>query len=68
MKEIILNVKGIECSGCENRIQNAVKSIEKVKNVTASHINGTVTVDVEEDANINEIKDTIENIGFEVEE
>lgn len=68
MREIILKVKGIECSGCENRIQNAVKNIEKVESVTASHTKGTVTVNTEDDANIDEIKETIENIGFEIEE
>ena len=30
MKEIILNVEGMACEGCENRIQNSLKNIEGI--------------------------------------
>lgn len=30
MKEIIINVEGMACEGCENRIQNAVNNIDGV--------------------------------------
>lgn len=65
MKEIIINVKGMACTGCENRIQNAVKTIEGVQDVVADHKTGIVKVKAN---NINEkiIKEKIEDIGFEV--
>lgn len=68
MKKIILKVEGIECGGCEKRIQNTVKMIDKVQEVVASHENGTVSVIVEEGVNENEIKEKIEEIGFQVKE
>ena len=37
MKEIIIKVEGMACSGCENRIQNAVKQIEGVEQVEGSY-------------------------------
>lgn len=68
MKEIIINVEGMSCNGCENRIQNAVKTIEGVENVIANHTNGTVTVTLNKEVDVDVIKEKIEDIGFEVKE
>lgn len=64
--KILMKVEGIECQGCENRIQNSVKNIKGVKKVVASHENGNVIVDIEENVNVNQIKEQIDNIGFNV--
>ncbi len=70
MKEIELNVKGIECAGCENRIKNALLLIKEVKEVSASHETGKVNVILKKDVT-DEIREkiitSICNIGFEVE-
>lgn len=66
MKQKIINVQGMECQGCENRIQNIVKNIKGVKKVIANHINGTVIITVEEEINMNEVKEKINEIGFNV--
>ncbi len=68
MKEIILKVEGMVCNGCENRVQNALKTIEGVENVVADHTAGTVKVSVKEDVDENVLKEKIEDIGFEVKE
>ena len=44
MKEIIVNVKGMVCGGCENRIKNAIGTVEGVKEVEASYETGIVKV------------------------
>lgn len=67
MKEIILNVKGMMCNGCENRIQNAIKNIEGVENVKADHNTGIVKVILSKDVEKEAISETITDIGFEVE-
>ena len=54
MKELLINVEGMHCGGCEKRIQNAVSDIVKV----------TLNKDVDEKT----IKEAIEDIGFEVKE
>ena len=64
MKEIIIKVEGMMCGGCEKRIQNALKSIEGVEEVVASHENKTVKVIANIDENI--LKEKIEDIGFKV--
>ena len=37
MKEIFLNVKGMMCEGCENRVKTVIKNIEGVKEVSANN-------------------------------
>ncbi len=58
MKETELNVKGIECVGCENRIKNALGKMKEVKEVAASHETGKVQVTLKKEVT-NEIKNQI---------
>lgn len=67
MEKIIIKTEGMHCEGCENRIKNSLMSIEGVKDVQANHSTGEVIVE-EENANIEEIKEQIEDLGFEVKE
>lgn len=66
MKEIELNVEGMHCEGCENRIKNVLKTVEGVKEVEASHKEGKVKVEAEENTNLEEIKERIEDLDFKV--
>ena len=64
MEETIIKVEGMMCTGCENRIQNAVSEIKGVESVKADHEKGIV--EVKGTADIKEVKEAIEDIGFEV--
>lgn len=66
MKEITLNVKGMVCGGCENRVKNAVGAIEGVKSVDANFNTGIVKIETCENVKTEEIEETINDIGFEV--
>ena len=66
MEEIILNVEGMMCGGCEKRIENAVANIEGVEKVVANHENGTVIVTASKNIDLGQIKEKIEDIGFKV--
>ena len=66
MKKIILKVNGMMCTGCENRIKNAVGNIDGVKSVIADHITGKVTVITDNDLSKEVIKEALEDIGYEV--
>lgn len=68
MKECTIKVEGMVCGGCENRVKNAVSTIDGVENVVADHNTGIVTVTSKEDLDVNQIKEKIEDIGFEVKE
>lgn len=65
MLEIELDVEGMMCSGCENRIKNAVGSIEEIESVDANHKTGKVKVTMSKDIT-KEVKERIEDIGFTV--
>jgi copper chaperone CopZ len=66
MKKIELKVDGMMCTGCENRIQNAVKNIEGVTEVKANHTDKTVKITVSTEVSDDEIKNVIEDLGFDV--
>ena len=64
----ILKVKGMHCEGCENRIKNVIASVENVEEVKADHETKEVEIKSTETLDLNEIKEKIEDLGFEVEE
>lgn len=66
MNEIIFNVEGMMCEGCEKRIENTLKDIKEVKKVKAYHENGKVKVESKKELDINIVKEKIENLGFKV--
>lgn len=68
MKETIIKVDGMICNGCENRVQNAIKTLEGVEKVVANHTNGTVTITSRNELEENVMKEKIEDLGFKVKE
>ncbi len=68
MKETIINVEGMVCGGCENRVKNALLTIDGVENVEASHETGIVKVISKEEVEESTMKEKIEDIGFEAKE
>lgn len=66
MKELELNVNGMHCSGCENRIKNTVEKISGIKEVYANHETGKVKLVIKKDIDIGIVKEKIANLGFEV--
>ena len=66
MKETNLIVNGMMCGGCENRVKNAIKNIEGVENVTADHNTGKVIIISNNELSEEIIKETLEDIGYEV--
>ncbi len=67
METLIIKVKGMECSGCENRIQNALKTLEGVEEVIANHKQEIVTIKSNIKIDKNAIYEKIEDLGFDVE-
>ena len=45
MKELELDVTGMMCTGCENRIKNALSEIKGIESVEANHETGKVQAD-----------------------
>ena len=68
MKEVVIKVEGMVCGGCENRVKNALQTLDGVNSVEASHKNGIVKVNLGDSVDVNKIKEKIDDIGFEVKE
>lgn len=68
MNEVILNVEGMHCEGCEKRIKNSISELDGVDCVVADHNDGRVKVTLNKNMDKKLIIDTIEDIGFEVKE
>ena len=66
MKETIINVKGMVCGGCENRVKNALGEVEGIERVEADYKTGIVKILANENVERETMEDVIEDIGFEV--
>ncbi len=66
MKEIDLNVEGMVCGGCEKRVENVLLSLNGIEKVVANHQNNTVLITASNELNIEEVKEKIEDLGFEI--
>ena len=66
MKETIINVKGMMCGGCENRIKNALGDLKDIEKVEANYKTGKVKIFTSENVERKAMEDVIEDIGFEV--
>lgn len=68
MEELVLKVEGMHCSGCENRVKNALEQIDGIEEVKASHEDGEVVITLSHEVSMAEVKEAIEDLGFEVKE
>lgn len=68
MKEINLQVEGMHCEGCENRIKNSLSTIDGIDEVVANHNDGTVTIKTNKEVDLEKIKEIIDDLGFEIKE
>ena len=66
MKETRIKVSGMVCGGCENRVKNALSTLDGVETVEASHETGVVTVMSNKEIERTIIEDKIDDLGFEV--
>ncbi len=66
MNIININVKGMVCNGCENRIKNALRTINGVEEVNADYQQELVTIKTNSNIDQNLIYERIEDLGFEI--
>ena len=68
MNETTIKITGMSCSGCENRVQNALKTLDDIEEVEADHTTGNVKITTKSEVPENAIKAKLTDLGFEVEE
>ena len=63
----IIKVNGMMCAGCEKRVNNALSSLEGVAFCHASASANQVEIEFDDQVvALDDIKETIEEIGYEV--
>ncbi len=65
MKEIQIKVNGMVCEGCENRVKNALSTLDGVESIEASHKTGIITVISNKEIERSVIEEKINDLGFE---
>lgn len=67
-KQLIFDVLGTKCSSCEILIEREIKAIRGVRNATASHGNGTLSVFADDKAEVDEtsINQVLKPHGYSV--
>ncbi len=67
MKQVKLDVTGMQCSGCETAIEEAVSQIEGVDNITADYPTGKVSINFDDNkASLEVIQKAIEKAGYPI--
>lgn len=66
MQTMEIKVKGMVCNGCENRVQNVLKTVPQVESVHADYQQEKVVIFLKENIDKNLIINKIETLGFEV--
>lgn len=65
MKEV-LKVEGMSCNHCVNSIETSVGSLNGVTEVKVNLANNEVAVEFDNEATLQQIKDTIEDQGYDL--
>ena len=67
IQQNVLNVEGMSCSHCENRVKKAVSALDGVKNVAVDLAGKTVTVEFDPGkVTVAAIGEAIEDQGYDV--
>lgn len=67
MKTATINVTGMMCEHCENRVNAALSQIDGVASVKADAKGNCVTCEYDETiTTLDNIKETIEDVGYDV--
>ena len=66
--KIEIRISGMSCTGCENRVENVLKNIENVESVNANYNTGIVEIGTNDikNLNIDMIKETLEDLGYDI--
>ena len=68
MKEIILNIEGMHCTGCSNRLTKVLNNIDGVERAEVSFETKKATIKYDESkVSVEIIKAEIEESGFKAE-
>jgi len=66
MKNIELNIEGMRCEGCVNRIKNALSTIKGIDSFDLSLKDKKLTLSLKKEKTIDKVIKKIETLGFDI--
>lgn len=66
MKNIELNIEGMKCEGCVNRIKNVLSTIKGIDSFAISLEDKKLTLSVKKEKTVDEVIKKIETLGFDI--
>ncbi|MFB6299717.1 MAG: heavy-metal-associated domain-containing protein [Halobacteriales archaeon] len=66
MERKTLSVTGMSCSGCEQNVESALRTLDGVSRVDADHEADTVDVVIEDAVSDDDLDAAIEQAGYDV--
>jgi len=66
MKNIELNIEGMKCEGCVNRIKNVLSTIKGIETCQLSLEDKKLVLTIKKEKTIEEVIQKIEALGFDV--
>ena len=66
MKNVELNIEGMKCEGCVNRIKNALSTIKGINSFDISLEDKKLTLSLKKEKTVDEVMKKIETLGFEI--
>lgn len=61
-----MNIEGMMCPHCENRVKQVLEALEEVEKAEVSHEKGTAVITLKSDISDEILKSTVENQGYKV--
>lgn len=61
-----MNIEGMMCPHCENRVKQVLETLEEVEKAEVSHEKGTAVITLKSDISDEILKSTVENQGYKV--
>ena len=66
MKKVKIVVDGMHCMGCVRRIENVLKPIKGLKNVSVSLEDKCISASIKDDLATKQVQTALQDCGFEI--
>lgn len=64
MNKIELNIEGMHCTGCSQRLQKILNNLDGISNAEVIFDSGIAKIEYDEKIKIEDIKEAVEDAGF----
>lgn len=67
MMRKVYNLSDLDCANCASKMESAISKIEGVKNISVNFMTQKLTIEIEEDKNMDEIMNEVKKVCHKVE-